>query len=387
MPLTSVSVHPPPKFKVFHSGSPISPAAAIPQYGHPISIAMMNLSTLSDNIDVATLVALMTQCMAIFVALCYISRANARAAEHPEQENVQCDYHSPTVEAAQAVSSCAAKSLADDWEMRANNVQCDGASPTLEAKALSSFAPPPQAPLDQQEQGNVQGDSHSEGPAAPISSDWFTSILRVSGDLSYVKAAARSLKKHGFLKKDNDTQFPLSGHWETEHGMTVTIDGKLVRWSQKRASRLKFHGAQKRLCSLSLYGDNTTGQLVLPIAPETRKMVQWSNGDVWQSHDGCKLDWTLLLSQTMTKVQREAQQDEAIRSAAAATLRLASKNGLSLLPECLMHVEQFVGSTTYYFDVEFESKEWNPWMLLDFSTSLGDSLPHLKVQHRSGIAC
>jgi hypothetical protein len=340
---------------------------------------------LFDNIDEVPLVALMMQCIAIFVALLCGLRAKARTVDQPEQAKVQCDYRSPTVE-AQAVSSCAAKSLEDDRQMRAN-VQCDGASPTLEAKAVSSFAPQPQALVeDQQEQANVQGDSHSECPAAPIPTDWFTSIIRVSGDLSHVKAASRRLKKHGFLKKDNDEQFPLSGHWETEHGLTVVIDGKRVLWSQKRASRLKFHGAQRRLCSLSLYGENTTGQLVLPISPETRKMVQWSNGDVWQSYDGCKLDATLLLSQSMTKVQRDAQQDEAVRSAAAATLRLVSKNGLSLLPECLMHVEQLVGSTTYYFDVEFESKEWNPWMLFDFSTSLGDGLPHLDVQHRWGYA-
>jgi len=325
---------------------------------------------------------LMMQCIVIFVALFLWKRAKSHADDQQERADGQYDDHSPTPE-AKAMSSFAAKACADDHKVQAN-VQCDYHSPTVEAKAVPSATA--QALVDnQQEQANVQGDDHSECPEA-ISSDWFKSSIRVSGNLAYVKAACRSLKKHGFLKKEADDKFPLNGHWETDHGMGVTIEGKLVRWSQKRASRLKFHGSQNRLCSLSLYGESATGQLVLPIAPETRKMVQWSNGDVWHSHDGCRLSEMLLLSQSMTKVQRDVAQDEAARSEAAATLRLVSKSGLSLLPDCLMHVEQFIGSTTYYVDVAFESKEWNPWMLLDFSTALGDGLPHLEVQHRWGNA-
>jgi len=325
---------------------------------------------------------LMMQCIVIFVALFFWQRAKSHADEQQEQADAQYDDHSPTHE-AKATSSFAAKACADDQHAQ-DNVQCDCHSPTAEAQAVSSFAATALAD-NRQEQADVQDDDQPECPEA-ISSGCFKSSIRVSGKLTDVKLACKSLQKHGFFKHCSDDKFPLNGHWETDHGMSVAIEGKLVRWSQKRASRLKFHGSQNRLCSLSLYGENATGQLVLPIAPETRKMVQWSNGDVWHSQDACRLGETLLLSQSMTKVQRDASQDEKARCETAAALRLVSKSGLSLLPDCLMHVEQFIGSTTYYFDVEFESKEWNPWMLLDFSTALGDGLPHLEVSHRWGNA-
>jgi len=221
--------------------------------------------------------------------------------------------------------------------------------------------------------------------AAGSPSDSHTCSVRFLGCLSHVKAACRTLKKYGFLKNDPHERFPLNGHWQTEHGMTVVIDRKLVQWSPKRASKLKFRGIQRRMCLLSIYGETSAGHLITPTTPNDRKMLKWSNGDVWYSLDGCRVGRTVLICQTMTKVQRDARQDIRARSEVAATLRLVSKRCLPLLPECLEQVKQYIGSSMYYVEIQFETEEGPSWMLgdsgVEFLASFSRSHPHVEIQH------
>jgi len=197
----------------------------------------------------------------------------------------------------------------------------------------------------------------SDYPEEDVSAEQSRSCIRISGGYSQVKAARRALARRGFLKKSNDGRFPLNGHWETMHGMSVIVEGKLVRWSPKRASRLVFNSVRRDRCSLSLYGETAIGSLVTSITPGGHKIMRWSNGDEWYSTGGCSVAGTAILCHSMTKVQRDAVQDEASRAQAAANLRLVARSGLPLPLECLEHVVEFTGSSTYYVDVHFDTKE------------------------------
>lgn len=135
-------------------------------------------------------------------------------------------------------------------------------------------------------QTNITAADYSE---EDCSSDRSRSCIRISGGCAQVKAARRALSRRGFLKKSNDGRFPLNGHWETMHGMSVTVEGKLVRWSPKRASRLTFYGVRRDKCSLSVYGEIATGRLVTPATLDGHKIVKWSNGDEWYSTGECML--------------------------------------------------------------------------------------------------
>lgn len=186
--------------------------------------------------------------------------------------------------------------------------------------------------------------------------------IAMTGKFPQLKAVCRTLKKHGFVKNCNDDKFPLNGHWETEHGMNVIIEGKIVRWSQKRASKLKFDDASRSSCSLSLYGEDTVGKLVAPTAAGVSKTLQWDNGDIWHSSGGCKIANSVVYSSQMTKVLRDASQDHAMRKQTYGKLQLLCKEGFSLLPNCLLdQVLGFIGSDSYYVRVHFESKDGPPW--------------------------
>jgi hypothetical protein len=184
--------------------------------------------------------------------------------------------------------------------------------------------------------------------------------VQVTGSFESIKAVRRTLKQHGFLDKDNDDAWPLNGHWETDHGLTVMIEGKLVRWSRQRASRLSFAAPDRRSCLLHLYGSPARGQLVTPgLSPGATKSLRWDNGDTWHSFDGRIIGQAALYSQTMTKVMRDDMQDQAYRARSDAVLRCVSKSSLSLPPNIEESVMQFLGRNLHYVRICFESK-WNP---------------------------
>jgi len=185
--------------------------------------------------------------------------------------------------------------------------------------------------------------------------------ITITGDLPRVKAARRTLKQHGFLDEEEDEEvWPLNGHWETDHGLTVVVEGKLVRWSRQRASRLQFSAPDRRSCVLTLYGVPSQGRLVTPgTAPGATKTLSWANGDVWHSYDGRVIGQAALFSQTMTKVLRDSVQDQAYSGRSEMVLRTISHNGLCMPSTIENAVLQFLGNDLYFVKVSFASK-WNP---------------------------
>jgi hypothetical protein len=138
-----------------------------------------------------------------------------------------------------------------------------------------------------------------------------THNIKISGNLSQVKAARRFLKKNGFMDRCIDRGFPLNGRWQTDHGLHVIVERKLVRWSSKRASRLIFRSADRSFCELSLYGETVQGQVVPEVGPGFPKTLKWSNGDTWQLLDGsCCAGEDMMFSQSMSKISRDATHDE-----------------------------------------------------------------------------
>lgn len=186
--------------------------------------------------------------------------------------------------------------------------------------------------------------------------------ISMNGNLSHLKAVSRTFKKHGFVKKCNDSEFPMNGHWETEHGMNVIIDGKIVRWSQKRASKLKFVGAARESCSLSVYGDTMVGRLVEPTVTGASKTLRWESGEVWNSFGGCHIAHAVVYFLQMGKAIRDETLDEAVRKQTYSVLRLVSREGLGLLPNCLDQVIECIGNDSYHVNVYFESKDGPAWM-------------------------
>eukprot|EP00427_Karlodinium_veneficum_P000097 CAMPEP_0169167420 /NCGR_PEP_ID=MMETSP1015-20121227/60468_1 /TAXON_ID=342587 /ORGANISM="Karlodinium micrum, Strain CCMP2283" /LENGTH=598 /DNA_ID=CAMNT_0009240141 /DNA_START=171 /DNA_END=1965 /DNA_ORIENTATION=+ len=184
--------------------------------------------------------------------------------------------------------------------------------------------------------------------------------VHITGSLARVKAARKSFKQYGFLDKDENQTWPLNGHWETEHGLTVIIEGKLVRWSRQRASKLRFEGLDRRACILTVYGEAASGRLVTPgISPGATKTLRWNNGDVWHSYDGRIVGHAALFAQTMTKILRDESQDAAYRAKMRATLTSVNKQGLNIPSMLMDDVLHFLGHDLYYVRIRFESK-WSP---------------------------
>lgn len=180
--------------------------------------------------------------------------------------------------------------------------------------------------------------------------------IEIKGSRARVNAVRRSLQQYGFLGKAESQARPLDGHWHTDHGLTVFIDGKTARWSQKRASRLKFTSADLGSCTLGLYGEPAVGRLAQPIVPGAAKALRWDNGDVWHSYDGRVIGGTPLFAQSMTKTVRDEAQDKAYCMRANASLKCLSKQGLpfpSILEDVLM---DYLGNDLYVLCVHFESK-------------------------------
>lgn len=299
-------------------------------------------------------------------------------AAWPHSRRTQPDTHSSFAATSVASSSCS---------LPLASVLCAPTRRTTTAVASATR----EHPLKQGRRSDtslvhLEGDGiQSEDQAIAPANDACMNRLRIAGGLSQIKAARRTLKKYGLLDKSNDDKFPLNGHWETDHGMIVVIEGKMVRWTPARASRLQFTDNCRRSCSLVLYGETTTGELAtgIGIVPGAPKMLKWANGDTWHSFDGCRIGQTMLLSQTMTKVQRDVTQDEAARSEMSSKLRLVSRHGLCLLPDCLEQVQKYIGSSTYYVDVHFKTKNDLPgrfegWAV-DFLGSLSKSHPHVEL--------
>jgi hypothetical protein len=187
--------------------------------------------------------------------------------------------------------------------------------------------------------------------------------VQITGSLASVKAVRRTLKQNGFFDKNNSVAgiaSPLDGHWETEHGLTVIIEGKMVRWSRQRASKLRFTRPDRRACVLTIYGEPSQGKL-LPSAlvPGATKSLQWDNGDVWHSHEGRAIGPVMLCSQSMTKASRDECQHVAYRARSSAVLKCVSPKCLHLPVALEEIIKEFLGNDSYYFQVCFTS-DWNP---------------------------
>lgn len=178
--------------------------------------------------------------------------------------------------------------------------------------------------------------------------------VEATGNVSQLRSLQRTLRQKGFLGKSEADASPFDGHWHTEHGLTVIIDGKMVRWSKQRASRLSFTSADRRSCTLMIYGESSVGRLTQPVAPCAVRAIRWDNGDLWHAYDGRVIGDSTLFSQSMTKIQRNTSQDQMARSQASAVMACVSKHGLpmpSVLQESLM---QYVGNDLFNFHVRFE---------------------------------
>lgn len=185
-----------------------------------------------------------------------------------------------------------------------------------------------------------------------------THEVRLSGSLSQMKATQRTLQQQGFLHKSEGGGWPLDGHWETDRGFTVVVEGKMVRWSARNASRLRYTRHDRSTCVLTLYGEAAHGSLIGHAAdgPQT---LRWDNGDVWYPCDGRAIGHNILFSQTMTKIYRDTMQDEMYRARARATLMCVSKQALHMPSVFEDAITQFLGNDLYCINICFESR-WNP---------------------------
>lgn len=183
--------------------------------------------------------------------------------------------------------------------------------------------------------------------------------LHIAGSLPQIKAVQRTLKQHGFLDSTEKDARPFDGHWETDDGLTVIIEGKVVRWGGQHASRLRFTGEDQRCCMLTLYGKPTKGVSSPAIEAQDTKQLRWDNGETWHSYDGRAIGQDVLFSQSMTKPSRDQAQDEAQRARSSAMLKCVSKNALGLPMILEDAITQFLGGELFYVRVQFQSK-WNP---------------------------
>lgn len=180
--------------------------------------------------------------------------------------------------------------------------------------------------------------------------------VEIQGAHIRLRAVQKTLKQHGFLERADSDEFPLDGHWQTDHGLTVIIEGKTVRWSKERASRLRFTSSDKRQCELVVYGQLSKGHLVQPLSPYATKSLKWDNGDVWHSHDGRVIGGTTFFEQSMTKIRRDHIQDKAYQARVSVAIKSVSRQGLglpSILEGALM---QYLGSDLHCLNIRFENK-------------------------------
>lgn len=84
--------------------------------------------------------------------------------------------------------------------------------------------------------------------------------VEVKGSFAGIKALRRTLKQLGLLDRPESAGQCFDGHWVTDHGMTVIIEGKIVRWSHQRASRLRFTSTDRLACTLNVYGELAEGK-------------------------------------------------------------------------------------------------------------------------------
>jgi pentatricopeptide repeat protein len=211
--------------------------------------------------------------------------------------------------------------------------------------------------------------------------------VHIVGSLPRVKAARRALKQDGLFDNQQNPAWPLNGHWETEHGLTVFIEGKMVRWSRQRASKLHFVGADRRACTLTVYGELARGRLVLPaLVPGAAKTLQWDNGDVWHAYAERSMGPIALFSQTMTKIAHDVTQDTAYRARSDAVLKCVSKEVFGIPSILEDMIKQFLGSDLHYFHVRFENK-WNPSSMdmheqeADICASISRRHPRVGLRH------
>lgn len=212
------------------------------------------------------------------------------------------------------------------------------------------------------------------------------------GSRRQIKAVRRSLKQHGLMDEAETDAWPLNGHWETEHGATVVVEGKIVRWSSKRASKLCFTKEDRSACTLVLYGEATHGRLVTPpFASYVGKMLRWDNGDVWRSCYGHTIGEETLLSQTMTKTSHDTAEDALCLARSKARVLSVSKEALGLPFVLEDKLTQFLGSDLYYVRVHFTSN-WNPSLAdaeafssleaeADFCESISQRHPRVGLRH------
>lgn len=157
----------------------------------------------------------------------------------------------------------------------------------------------------------------------------------------------------------SENGWPLDGHWETDHGLTVVIEGKMVRWSGRHASRLHFTNGERSACTLSLYRESAHGQLVQGQAPVATKSIRWSNGDTWCALDGRAIGQHVVFRQSMSKTSRDEEQGDMYRARARAVLKCVSKQALQMPAIFEDTITQFLGNDLYCVRVRFESR-WNP---------------------------
>jgi pentatricopeptide repeat protein len=187
--------------------------------------------------------------------------------------------------------------------------------------------------------------------------------VNITGDLPQIKSVRRTLKQHGLLDTDTSDAWPLNGHWETDHGLTVILEGKVVRWSRQRASKLSFVGHDRRSCILTLYGAPTRGQLVTPgLVHGATKSLRWDSGDVWHSYDGRVISQATFFAQSMTKPVRDEMEDQAYRARSEAVLKCVSRDGLCIPTILMDNIVEFLGNNLYNVRVCFESR-WTPKFL------------------------
>jgi hypothetical protein len=222
-----------------------------------------------------------------------------------------------------------------------------------------------------------------------FSSGSYVHEVQAMGGLNTIKAARKTLKQHGFLDKDECETWPLNGHWETDHGLTVVVEGKIVRWSRQRASKLQFPGTDRSTCVLTLYGEATQGHLAIPgLLPEATKSLRWDNGDVWHCYDGRVIGQATMFAQSMTKTFRDDSQDAALQARAHAVLTSVSKQGLCVPAILLETIIRFIGNDLYFVTVRFESR-WNPqvefYEAVDFEQDIFDTVsrrhPRIGFRH------
>jgi pentatricopeptide repeat protein len=219
--------------------------------------------------------------------------------------------------------------------------------------------------------------------APSVPSQLISHEVYIMGSLARIKAGRKALKQYGFMDKGESDEWPLNGQWETDHGLHVIIEGKMVRWSHQRASRLSFTQADRRTCKLTVYGEVTQGRL-LPPTPDESKTLRWDNGDVWRACESRIVGKTFMLSQTMSKTKCDTLQDEAHRVQMQAALQTVSKQRLSVPSLVEDNIVSFIGKNLYYVQIHFQSK-WSPSVTPSSEAAIFDILsrrhPHIGFRH------